>query len=70
MPVSYKKLLSRLENDGITSYVLTKKYKIIGTATWNKIKEGGHVDTRTISALCKFLDCQPGDIFEYVPDEE
>ncbi len=24
----------------------------------------------TLDALCKALDCQPGDILEYVPDEE
>jgi putative transcriptional regulator len=22
----------------------------------------------TLDAICKFLDCQPGDIMEYVPD--
>ena len=24
----------------------------------------------TIDKLCRFFDCQPGDIMEYVPDEE
>lgn len=24
----------------------------------------------TLEAICKELDCQPGDILEYVPDEE
>ena len=24
----------------------------------------------TLNAICKALDCQPGDLFEYVPDEE
>lgn len=24
----------------------------------------------TLDALCKALDCQPGDILEYIPDEE
>ena len=24
----------------------------------------------TLSALCKALDCQPGDILEYQPEEE
>ena len=24
----------------------------------------------TLEALCKALDCQPGDILEYTPDEE
>ena len=34
------------------------------------IQEGKHIDTRTIDALCKFLNCQPGDILEYVEEEE
>lgn len=24
----------------------------------------------TLEAICKALDCQPGDILEYIPDEE
>ena len=24
----------------------------------------------TLNRICKALDCQPGDILEYVPDEE
>mgnify|MGYP002231197470 FL=1 len=24
----------------------------------------------TLEAICDVLDCQPGDILEYVPDEE
>ncbi|WP_026509642.1 MULTISPECIES: helix-turn-helix domain-containing protein [unclassified Butyrivibrio] len=25
---------------------------------------------QTLEAICRELDCQPGDILEYVPDEE
>jgi putative transcriptional regulator len=24
----------------------------------------------SLDAICKYLDCQPGDILEYVPDDE
>lgn len=24
----------------------------------------------TLNAICEALNCQPGDLFEYVPDEE
>ena len=24
----------------------------------------------TLDAICRALDCQPGDLLEYVPDEE
>lgn len=69
MPISYKKLLSIFEEKGITSYTI-KKEKIIGQATWKKIHENGHIDTRSIESLCKYLNCQPGDIMEYVPDND
>lgn len=70
MSISYNKLLKLLEENNMTSYTITKKYKIVGQATWKKIHEGGHVDTRTIEAFCKLLNCQPGDLIEYVPDDE
>ena len=28
------------------------------------------VRLETLNAICKALDCQPGDILEYVPDEK
>ena len=70
MPINYSKLLKILDEKGISSYAITKKDKIIGQATWKKIHENGHIDTRTIDALCKYLNCQPGDILEYIPDKE
>lgn len=69
MPISYGKLLEIFSQRGITSYTI-KKENIIGQASYKKIKEGGDIDTRTIAKLCKYLQCQPGDILEYVPDGE
>ena len=68
MPISYNKLLTVFKEKGITSYTI-KKEKIVGQSAWKKIHENGHIDTRTIEALCKYLNCQPGDILEYIPDE-
>lgn len=58
-----------MKEAGITSYTI-KRDKIIGQATYKKIMEGGDIDTRTIAKLCKLLNCQPGDIMEYVEEEE
>lgn len=69
MAIIYNKLLKKMDEQGITSYTL-KKDNIIGQATFKKIKEGGDIDTRTISKLCKLLNCQPGDILEYVEENE
>ena len=68
MPIVYDKLLKLLDERGITSYTI-KKDNIIGQATLKKIKEGGDIDTRSIAKLCKLLNCQPGDIIEYIEDE-
>lgn len=35
-----------------------------------KNKKARAVRFSTLEAICKALDCQPGDILEYVPDEE
>ncbi len=68
MPIKYDKLIKRLHKAGITSYT-AKRDKIIGQATYKKIFEGGDIDTRTIAKLCKVLNCQPGDIMEYVDEK-
>ena len=67
MPIKYDKLLKMMADKGLTSYKI-KKDKIIGQATFQKIKSGGDIDTRTIARLCKVLECQPGDIMEYVDE--
>lgn len=67
MPIKYDKLLKMMADKGLTSYKI-KKDNIIGQATFQKIKSGGDIDTRTIARLCKVLECQPGDIMEYVDE--
>ncbi len=67
MSISYRKLLAIFKERGITSYTI-KKDNVIGQASYRKIQEGGHIDTRTIESLCKYLHCQPGDIMEYVDE--
>lgn len=68
--ISFKKLESLLSANGKTFYSL-RKDKIVGTETIKKLQQGcGIIDTRTISNLCEYLDCQPGDLMEYVPDSQ
>ena len=66
MPIKYDKFFDLLKKKGKTMYNL-RKDKIVGVATIEKMrKEEGHIDTRSIERLCEYLDCQPGDIMEYV----
>lgn len=73
MPIRYKVAeLAKARN--ISIYKL-KSDKVIGTATLDKLRAGqtdekdGHIDTRSIESLCRYFQCQPGDLMEYVEDE-
>lgn len=69
MGINFYKLESLLTEQEKTFYSL-RKDKIVGTETIKKLQQGyGIIDTRTINNLCKYLNCQPGDIMEYVPDK-
>lgn len=69
MAISYKKLFTLLEKNGYTTYKIRKE-KIIGQGTLTALKNGtGGIDGKTIDKLCKILNCQPGDLMEYVPDQ-
>lgn len=68
MSISYKKLLNLLEKNGWTTYKIRKE-RLIGQGTLTALKnETGGLDSKTLSRLCEVLNCQPGDIMEYVPD--
>lgn len=68
MPFKYDKLFSLLKEKGITSYDIRQE-NIVSQASLSKMKNGiGNIDTRTLERLCSRLDCQPGDIMEFVRD--
>lgn len=70
MGINFHKLEQLLSDQGKTFYSL-RKDKVVGTETIKKLQQGyGIIDTRTIGNLCKYLNCQPGDLMEYIPDKE
>ncbi|MDU8691260.1 helix-turn-helix domain-containing protein [Faecalibacterium prausnitzii] len=69
MPISYKKLFELMQEKGLTTYQIRKE-KIVSENALTSMRAGKSVTMDTISRLCKALDCQPGDILEYVPDDE
>ncbi len=44
----------------------------ISQVNMSRIKTGkvSAVRFSTLDAICRALDCQPGDVLEYIPDEE
>ena len=66
MPIVYDKLFALLKDKGYTTYKIRQE-KLIGQGTLTAIKNGtGGLDAKTIARLCVVLDCQPGDLMEYV----
>lgn len=68
MPMKYDKLFALMKEKGLTTYKIRKEH-IITETTLQKLREGKNVTTDSISALCAALDCQPGDIMEYVEED-
>ena len=70
MPFKYDKLFKLLKEKGFSTYRIRKE-NLISQASLTKMKNGtGNIDTRTIERLCKLLNCQPGDIMEYVDEDD
>lgn len=44
--------------------------KIMGESMLQKLRQGQMVSWNTLDTLCRLLDCQPGDIIEYVDSEQ
>ncbi|WP_323455010.1 helix-turn-helix transcriptional regulator [Anaerotignum propionicum] len=47
-----------------------RREKLIGEKTMQDMKGGILPGIKVLETLCRLLDCQPGDILEYVKDEE
>lgn len=48
----------------------TELLKVISSVTLAKLGKGESVTTDVLCKICGFLDCQPGDIMEYIKDNE
>ena len=69
MPMKYEKLFALMKEKGLTTYRIRKE-KIVSENALTSMRAGKSVTTDTIAALCKALNCQPGDIMEYVDESE
>ena len=68
MSIIYKiDVLSELKDHGYSSYKL-RKDKIMGESTLKRIRHNEMISWDTLALICKLLQCQPGDLLEYVDD--
>lgn len=70
MPLQYKiNVLAKLKEAGYNTNRIRKE-KIMGEAMLQKLRQEELVSWATVEKLCELLDCQVGDLIEYVKEEE
>ena len=68
MPLRFKvDILDALKEKGYTTYTLRKE-NILSQSTIQKLREGKGLAWDNIERLCALLDCQPGDLLEYIKE--
>lgn len=64
--ISYQGLFDTMKNKHIKQIELREKG--VHPRTFSKMANGELIRSDTIDQLCRLLDCQPGDIMRYIPD--
>lgn len=67
--MKFDKLFALMKEKGLSTYRIRKE-RIVTETTLQKLREGKNVTTDSIGALCKALECQPGDLMEYVSEDK
>ena len=68
MPIKYKiNVLAALKSAGYSTYKLRTE-KIFNETVLQKFRDNELVTADNLALLCELLNCQPGDVLEYVPD--
>lgn len=66
--MKYNKLFALLALNGMKKSDLVSA-KVISSPTLAKLSKGESINTNVLCKICNYLKCQPGDIMEYIPDE-
>lgn len=62
-------ILEELKRKGINTNKLRKE-KLLSEGVIQALREKKPISWANISKICEMLQCQPGDIMEYVPEED
>ena len=69
MPLQFKiDVLAALKEKGITTYAI-RKQKIMSESTLQMVRSGKGLAWDNIETLCRLLECQPGDLLEYLEEK-
>lgn len=67
--IKYKiDIIQALKNKGYSTYKIRKE-KIFNESQLQQMRENKILAQDALNKVCRLLDCQPGDILEYIPDE-
>lgn len=66
--ISFDKLWRLMKERGISQYALIKKYNV-SPGQITRLKRNESVSTHTVEMFCEILDCDVGDIMEYIKEE-
>lgn len=70
MPIKYKvDALEALKAAGYSSTRLRNEH-LLGESYMTQLRHGELVSWKTIETICRLLNCQPGDIVWYEPEQE
>jgi len=69
MAIKFYKLLDVLNKRNLSKGDL-KKLAGISSVTMARISKGDSITTEVLNRICAALDIQPGELMEYVPDED
>lgn len=64
--IRYFRLFDLLNRKGMKK---TDLLKVISSPTLAKLSKGRTIQTDIIDSICKYLKCQPGDIMEYINED-
>ena len=68
MAIRYKvDIMAELKKKGYSSTRIREE-KLIGQSYLQQIRHGELVSWKTLDTICALLECQPGDLIEYVKD--
>lgn len=62
-------IIERLKEKGYNTNQI-RMNKLLSESTMQALREGRPVSLGNIGKLCGLLDCQPGDLLEYIPDDD
>mgnify|MGYP000562040520 FL=1 len=69
MAIQYKAdVLALLKAAGYPSTRIRAE-KLLGQSYVQQLRKGELISWAALNTVCRLLDCQPGDLVEYVPDE-